>query len=64
MKLSYSIKSPRSGSDLLRQEIANVGLLGSHETLEWSQAQDGLTIRMPSKKPCDNAYGCKIVFKA
>lgn len=40
--------------------VTNVSLLGSDETLTWSQTNDGLRIQAPSTKPCDYAYAYKI----
>ena len=37
-----------------------MSLLGSPETLAFSQTEDGLVVTMPSQKPCDHAYALKI----
>ena len=48
-------KTPNSTS-----KIAAVSLLGHRGTLEWSQDEKGLTITLPSEKPCDYAFAFKI----
>jgi alpha-L-fucosidase len=44
-------------------EIADVRLLGAREPVQWSRDNDGLKVKMPQEKPCDNAYVLKIVPK-
>jgi alpha-L-fucosidase len=36
--------------------VTSVRLLGSEETLPWSQGPDGLTVTAPARRPCDHAY--------
>ncbi len=57
------IKSMSSKSDFSVGKGSDVRLLGVDERLEWTQAEDYLTVRMPSKKPCDYAYAFKIILK-
>jgi alpha-L-fucosidase len=40
--------------------VKSVVLLGSPETLPWTQTADGLVVTLPSQKPCDHAYVLKI----
>lgn len=40
--------------------ISEVALLGHDGPLAWSQEADGLTITLPSEKPCDHAFAFKI----
>jgi alpha-L-fucosidase len=41
-------------------EVASVELLGSPGTLAWKQDAAGMTIVLPTAKPCDYAYALKI----
>jgi alpha-L-fucosidase len=41
-------------------EVTVVTLLGHDGKLDWSRNEDGLTVRMPARKPCDYAYALKI----
>lgn len=52
-----------SGSAFNADSIAEISMLGTRGTLEWSQNRDGLTIQTPSEKPCDHAFTFKIVLK-
>jgi len=45
------------------EAIANIAMLGCDEQLTWSQDENGLTIQMPSEKPCEHAYSFRIVLK-
>ena len=54
------IKSLKKGSRHRSVEIADVSLLGSDATIEWTRTADGLEITLPKEKPCDFAYGLKI----
>ena len=53
---SLAINSPQ----LAGNKITNVTLLGYKGKLEWKQNEDGLSIKMPSQKPCENAVVLKI----
>jgi alpha-L-fucosidase len=48
----------------LDEQVTDVALLGSDETLSWDQAwsQNGgtLTIQPPTEKPCEHAYAFKV----
>ena len=52
-----------SGSDIKADNIAQISMLGSPGTLDWSQTEDGLTIKAPATKPCDHAFTFKIELK-
>jgi alpha-L-fucosidase len=53
-----TIKSLRRLHD---SEIKSVRMLGVDGDLEWSFGKEGLTVKVPDKKPCDYAYAFKIV---
>jgi alpha-L-fucosidase len=49
------------GSSLLPADtIEQVQMLGSSQSLTWSQDERGLQIRTPSQRPCDHAYTFRI----
>jgi alpha-L-fucosidase len=58
-KKDLQIKSLGTAAKLLDHPIGNIALLGSHEKVQWSQAADALTVKVPEKMPNDKA----IVFK-
>lgn len=41
-------------------KITDVSLLGCEDRLEWSQDEQGLTVKMPGKQPSDYAVALKI----
>jgi len=53
------IKSLGTAAKLLDKPIINIQLLGSDKKVEWSQAADALTVKVPEIIPNDAA----IVFK-
>jgi len=55
-----TIKSLAAGSELTRQEITKVELLGSIAPLRWSRDANGLTIDLPEQKPCEHAFVFRI----
>jgi alpha-L-fucosidase len=57
------IKSLGSGSMVRANQIADIRMLGSIESLPWSQDERGLRIASPSAKPCDHAYTYRITLK-
>lgn len=59
-----TIKSLGASSSVSADMIAQVSMLGSPETLAWSQDDDGLKVRTPNQKPCQHAYTFKIDLKA
>jgi alpha-L-fucosidase len=44
-------------------KVQNVQMLGSKSKLKWSQNENGLTVEMPTKKPCDYAFVLKLTMK-
>jgi alpha-L-fucosidase len=48
---------------LYRDEIDSVAMLGIDRPLGWRLDEDGLTIEVPDKMPCDYAYAFKISLK-
>jgi len=57
---SFQVKNLGTASSAQTSKVANVELLGSVETLKWSQSAESLTVEKPSVKPCDFAYALKI----
>jgi alpha-L-fucosidase len=45
-------------------KVAGVRMLGSSESISWSQSADGLTVKAPAVKPCDHAYTLKIDLRS
>ena len=43
------------------RKIKEVSMLGYDGELEWSQTEEGLTISLPDKKPCDHAF-CFVIL--
>ena len=54
------ITSLGTNANLLAQPIKSVSLLGSTNTLAWTQQADGLEITCPNTMPCATAIGFKI----
>ncbi|MEM6378756.1 MAG: alpha-L-fucosidase C-terminal domain-containing protein, partial [Bacteroidota bacterium] len=44
----------------LDKAIQKVSLLGSDQSLEWKQTDEGLRIQLPAEKPGDHAFVFKI----
>lgn len=59
---SVLIRSLGAGSPLAAEQIESIQMLGSDDTLTWSQHEDGLRISTPSR-PCDHAFTFKIGLK-
>ena len=55
-----AIHALAKGSPLVTGEVAEVRLLGHDAKLDFSRTEDGLTIALPEKKPCDYAVAFKI----
>ena len=55
------IKSLTKGSALHTGNIVTISMLGASE-LEWTQDSDGLHIKTPVQKPCNDAFSFKIQF--
>jgi alpha-L-fucosidase len=49
-----------SSPNLSGKKINDVSLLGYKGTLEWSQTDEGLKVKMPLQQPCDHAVVMKI----
>jgi alpha-L-fucosidase len=58
-----NIESLAKGSEGIAG-IADLCLLGYSGELWYEQTDQGLTVRLPDKKPCPHAYALKITFKA
>lgn len=48
---------------LYNSEIKSVKMLGVDEVLPWKMTKEGLTIKTPTRKPCEHAYVFKIERK-
>jgi len=57
------IRTLSYGSSTCPEQITGVTLLGSRAKLQWSRDRDGLTIRLPSRKPCEHAFAFKIALQ-
>lgn len=55
------IKSLAAGSSLQMGNITKVSLLGAGD-VQWTQDSDGLHIKTPAQKPCDDAFSFKVQF--
>jgi alpha-L-fucosidase len=42
-------------------KVTAVTLLGCKEKLNWQQTDEGLTVHLPAAKPCQFAYGLKVI---
>ena len=60
---SVVIKTMGSGSTIRSEMIEQIHMLGSTESLTWSQSDVGLRIKLPAQKPCDHAYTLKLTLK-
>ena len=58
------IKSLGAESIVRGETIREIKMLGSPETLSWSQTEDWLQIETPLKQPCQHAYVFKIIHTA
>jgi alpha-L-fucosidase len=55
-----TIKTLAEGSVHAPLRIARIELLGSQEEIQWKRDKDGLTLFLPSRKPCDHAFAFRI----
>ena len=60
---TIKISTLGTGLDLLTEEISEITMLGSNESLRWERSAEQLTISMPTRKSCDHAYVFKCVLK-
>jgi alpha-L-fucosidase len=58
-----TIKSLAAKSELCPDDVAAVTLLGSASRLAWSRHEDGLTVKMPARKPCKHAVALRIKLR-
>ncbi|MBC8170842.1 MAG: alpha-L-fucosidase, partial [Anaerolineae bacterium] len=56
------IKSLHTGSPHQTGSITEVSMLGAGQ-LEWVQNSEGLRIKTPAQKPCEDAFSFKIEFE-
>jgi alpha-L-fucosidase len=57
---SVTIKSLASDSGLFQRDIEKVELLGYNEPLHWRRDGSGLTVDLPSRRPCEHAFALRI----
>lgn len=57
---SVTIKSLASDSGLFQRDIEKVELLGYNESLHWRRDDSGLTVDLPSRRPCEYAFALRI----
>jgi alpha-L-fucosidase len=55
-----TIKSLPAGRKLWFGDIADVRMLGDDRPLRFTRDDRGLTVQLPSAKPCDHAFVLKI----
>ncbi|MHC4756651.1 MAG: alpha-L-fucosidase C-terminal domain-containing protein, partial [Planctomycetota bacterium] len=58
------VKALSSRTFLSSEGISDVKLLGSTEKLKWSQDGTGLTIQLPSERPCKYAFVFKVILNS
>lgn len=56
-----TIETLSAGCRISTGGIDSVTLLGSEGELDWSRHEDGLTVKLPRRRPCDHAYVLKII---
>lgn len=57
---AVTIHSLSSLSEIPRVAISEITLVGTSEPLEWSQNEQGLTIRLPEQMPCEHAFVLRV----
>lgn len=57
---TLTVKTLAAGAPAIVGKVRSVTLLGSSETLHWTQTADGLVVTLPAAKPCDHVYMLKI----
>jgi len=45
-------------------KVTAVSLVGSKESISWSQEVNGLRVKTPARKPCDHAYTLKVDLRS
>lgn len=55
-----TIRSPGGGRQVLGGQMREVQMLGTQPHLAWVRSEQGLTITLPTRKPCRNVYVLKI----
>ena len=59
---AITVKSLATGAEN-SQPVADVKLLGSDESLHWTQSDDGLVIDKPAAFPTEDVVAFKVAFK-
>jgi alpha-L-fucosidase len=62
-KDKIQIRSLRKDPNLSDREIKEIKMLGNEKSLPWEIDSTGLSIIIPSVKPCNYAYVLKIICK-
>ncbi|MBO0792691.1 MAG: alpha-L-fucosidase, partial [Ktedonobacteraceae bacterium] len=57
---TVTIKTLATGSNVFRQQVGKVEMLGSDEELRWRHDADGLSVELPASKPYEHAFVLKI----
>lgn len=57
------IKTLRRGASVSEDQISSIEMLGSSESLSWTQDEEGLWIDTPSEQPCDHAFVYKLTLR-
>ena len=55
------LRSLRTGTKVSTRGITGMKMLGCEGDLKWSRDANSLLVELPSRKPCDYAYGLEIV---
>ena len=59
----FTIKSLNSKHPVSKSGIKSITMLGSGESIQWDETEDGLEVIFPTEAPCSYAYVLKIVPK-
>jgi len=57
---SVTIRSLSSNSEISREAISEITLVGNAEPLAWSQSEKGLTVHLPTELACDHAFALRV----
>lgn len=57
---SLAIQSLGENNEQYEMQIHSVELIGHDAPLQWSRSNEGLTVQLPEKKPCEHAFVLRI----
>jgi alpha-L-fucosidase len=60
---TFNIKSLAKGNPYDSRKIASLKFISGSNKISWKQTNDGLTIKVRGKQPCEAAYAFQIQFK-